>query len=51
MEVKSKYDIPLWGLFLGAGSFIVGIVTIGYKVVKTVGNSITELDPMKSFST
>lgn len=38
-------DIPLWALFLGAASFVAGILGIGSRTIATVGNGVTSLDP------
>lgn len=39
-----EVDIPIWALFFGAFSFIMGIVTMGSRTISTVGTGVTSLD-------
>ncbi len=48
-EVMQKSTMPVWILFLGGGGIILGLVTLGYKVMLTVGTKITELTPSRGF--
>jgi len=48
-EVMQKSDMPIWILFVGGGGIILGLVTLGYKVMLTVGTKITELTPSRGF--
>ena len=49
-EVMSKVPIPMWVLALGGVGIVIGLGTLGYKVMKTVGEKITELTPSRGFS-
>ena len=48
-EVMQKSDLPLWILVLGGGGIVLGLVTLGYRVMLTVGKKITELTPSRGF--
>lgn len=48
-EVMQKSTMPIWILFVGGGGIILGLVTLGYKVMLTVGTKITELTPSRGF--
>lgn len=49
-HVSSQVDIPLWALLIGAIGISLGLILFGSKLIKTVGNEITELDQMRAFS-
>ena len=36
---------------MGATGFVLGIVTIGSRTIKTVGSSLTKLSPSRSYAT
>lgn len=48
-EVMQKSELPLWILFLGGGGIVLGLITLGYRVMLTVGKRITELTPSRGF--
>ena len=48
-EVLQKSELPLWVLLLGGCGIILGLVTLGYRVMLTVGKKITELTPSRGF--
>ncbi len=48
-EVMQKSALPIWILFLGGGGIVLGLVTLGYRVMLTVGKKITELTPSRGF--
>ena len=48
-EVLQNSTLPLWVLLLGGGGIILGLVTLGYRVMLTVGKKITELTPSRAF--
>ena len=41
---------PAWILLIGAAGIVFGLVTLGHKVIKTVGEKITKLTPSLGFS-
>jgi PiT family inorganic phosphate transporter len=49
-EVMQSADLPVWILVLGGGGIVVGIATMGYRVMRTIGTKITELTPTRGFS-
>ncbi len=48
-EVMQKSDLPLWILVLGGSGIVLGLITLGYRVMLTVGKKITELTPSRGF--
>ncbi len=48
-EVMQKSQLPLWILVLGGSGIVVGLITLGYRVMLTVGKKITELTPSRGF--
>ncbi|MCG8017414.1 MAG: inorganic phosphate transporter [Candidatus Thiodiazotropha sp. 'RUGA'] len=49
-EVAQKASLPLWILFLGGAGIVVGLATMGYKVMQTIGTKITELTPTRGYA-
>jgi len=49
-ELASKSSLPSWVLLVGAIGIVIGLATLGYKVMRTVGKNITELTPTRGFS-
>ncbi len=49
-ELASKSALPSWVLLVGAIGIVIGLATLGYKVMATVGENITELTPTRGFS-
>ncbi|SMN02657.1 Probable low-affinity inorganic phosphate transporter [uncultured Candidatus Thioglobus sp.] len=48
-ELAQKASIPIWILLLGGGGIVLGLTTMGYRVMKTIGSRITPLTPTKGF--
>ncbi|HHT00430.1 MAG TPA: inorganic phosphate transporter [Thiomicrospira sp.] len=48
--VSSKAEIPLWVMLIGALGISIGLLLFGPKLIKTVGQEITELDQMRAFA-
>jgi len=48
-EVMQKSEMPTWILFVGGGGIVLGLITLGYRVMMTVGKKITELTPSRGF--
>ena len=49
-EMAQKSALPLWILILGGCGIILGLATLGYRVIQTIGTKITELVPTRGFS-
>jgi PiT family inorganic phosphate transporter len=49
-EIAQNSPLPLWILVLGGSGIVVGLATLGYRVMKTIGTKITELTPTRGFS-
>ena len=48
-EVTQKAELPLWILVLGGTGIVVGLATMGYRVMKTIGSGITQLTPSRGY--
>ncbi|NOY28199.1 MAG: inorganic phosphate transporter [Oligoflexia bacterium] len=49
-EVAQKAGTPMWVLFIGGVGIVLGLATLGYRVMRTIGTKITELRPTRGFS-
>lgn len=49
-EIASKAQLAWWILPLGAIGIVVGLATLGARVIKTVGTAITHLTPSRGFA-
>jgi PiT family inorganic phosphate transporter len=48
-EVAQKAALPLWILIMGGAGIVIGLATMGYKVMQTIGTRITQLTPSRGF--
>jgi PiT family inorganic phosphate transporter len=48
-EVGQSTALPLWILALGGIGIVFGLVTLGYRVMRTIGNDITDLTPTRGY--
>ncbi len=48
-EVAQSADLPIWILLLGGVGIVIGLATMGYRVMRTIGKKITELTPTRGF--
>ncbi|MEZ5997082.1 MAG: anion permease [Hyphomonas sp.] len=48
-EIASKVHIPFWVMLIGASGISFGLVLFGPKLIRTVGESITKLNPMRAY--
>ena len=48
-EVTQKAAMPLWVLVLGGAGIVTGLVTLGYRVMRTIGTKITSLTPTRGY--
>ena len=49
-QINTVAVIPEWILLTGAIGIVIGMLTLGYKVIRTVGEKITKLKPSKGFA-
>ena len=49
-EMAQKSSLPLWILLIGGFGIVLGLSTLGYRVIQTIGKKITELVPIRGFS-
>lgn len=47
--ISKTSSTPNWALLLGGCGIVIGLATWGWKVIKTVGEKITELTPSRGF--
>ncbi len=48
-EVVQSSALPLWILVLGGTGIVVGLATMGYRVMRTIGTEITTLTPTRGY--
>ena len=48
-DVAQKAALPLWILIMGGTGIVIGLATLGYKVMQTIGTRITQLTPSRGF--
>ena len=48
--VTAKSAMPAWILFLGGAGIVIGLATLGFKVMGTIGKKITALTPSRGFA-
>ena len=48
--IPKQVEMPLWILAMGGACIVVGLFVWGAKVMKTVGEKITEITPSRGFS-
>ena len=49
-EIAQTSRLPLWILALGGIGIVLGLATLGYRVIRTIGTKITHLTPTRGFS-
>ena len=49
-SITGQTNIPSWILLLGATGIVIGLALFGYKVMRTIGEKITELTPSRGFA-
>jgi len=47
--VAQDSALPLWILGLGGAGIVLGLATLGYRVMQTIGTRITQLTPSRGF--
>ncbi|ORZ01047.1 phosphate-repressible phosphate permease [Syncephalastrum racemosum] len=50
-QVSSKVPVPIWVLAYGGIALDIGLSTMGYHVMRRMGNNITLFSPTRGFST
>ncbi|GAA0310423.1 inorganic phosphate transporter [Rhodovulum strictum] len=48
-EFHGRAAIPLWVLVLGAIGLLIGLLTYGPRVIRTIGDELTDLDPIRAW--
>jgi PiT family inorganic phosphate transporter len=47
--IGQKAALPVWVLLLGGAGIVIGLGTMGYRVMQTIGHKITELTPTRGY--
>jgi len=50
VDLTKKAPVELWMLVIGGVGIVFGLATMGYRVMATIGEKITELTPSRGFS-
>ncbi|KAK9767322.1 hypothetical protein K7432_002983 [Basidiobolus ranarum] len=50
IDVEGKTPVPLWVLAMGGLFIDIGLITYGYKIMRSLGNKITYHSPSRGFS-
>ncbi|KAL0083060.1 solute carrier family 20 [Phycomyces blakesleeanus] len=50
VDVGGKVPVPVWILVYGGVAIDLGLATMGYKIMRTMGNNITYFSPSRGFS-
>jgi PiT family inorganic phosphate transporter len=50
LEISGTAPVAPWMLVVGGIGIVVGLGTLGYRVIETVGRKITELTPSRAFT-
>ncbi len=48
-SISSKVEVPIWILMFGGLGISLGVLFLGYRVMKTIGTDITELNNTRGF--
>lgn len=48
-KVDDMVDVPIWILCFGGGAIVLGLLTYGYHVMRTLGNRLTLISPSRGF--
>ena len=46
----AESPVPSWLLLIGAIGIVIGLATMGYRVMETIGTKITDLTPTRGYS-
>ncbi|KAJ6786234.1 hypothetical protein PWT90_04906 [Aphanocladium album] len=47
--VRDQVEVPIWVLCFGGGAIVLGLLTFGYHVMRTLGNRLTLISPTRGF--
>ena len=48
-DIAQKASLPIWVLLIGGAGIVIGLATMGYRVMQTIGTKITELTPTRGY--
>ncbi|QBI52135.1 inorganic phosphate transporter [Streptomonospora litoralis] len=47
---QSSYDVPMWTVFAAAGAMALGTLTGGWRIMRTLGRRVIQLDAPRGFA-
>ncbi len=47
---SAEFDVPLWVIFLGAGTLGISTMTGGWRIIRTLGMRVTQLETYQGFA-
>jgi len=50
LDLAGKAPVAPWMLIVGGVGIVIGLATMGYRVIETIGKRITELTPSRAFA-
>ncbi|KAG0175003.1 Na+/Pi symporter [Apophysomyces sp. BC1034] len=50
VDIGGKAEVPIWILVYGGAAIDIGLATMGYRVMASLGNNITYFTPSRGFS-
>ncbi|KAJ1726106.1 hypothetical protein LPJ61_005415 [Coemansia biformis] len=50
VDLSGKSPVPEWVLAMAGGAIVLGLVTLGYHVMRKLGNGVTYLSPSRGFA-
>lgn len=48
--IESKSEVPVWILALGGAGIVVGLATLGYKIMASIGVNLVRVTPSRGFT-
>ena len=49
-SIPEKSDVPMWILALGGAGIVVGLATMGYKIMASIGVNLVRVTPSRGFT-
>ena len=48
--ISDKSEVPIWILILGGAGIVVGLATLGYKIIASIGVNLVRVTPSRGFT-
>lgn len=49
-SIPEKSDVPMWILALGGAGIVIGLATMGYKIMASIGVNLVRVTPSRGFT-